>query len=105
METVEEALHYLVETDEEFARRKGRMKAAEYLLKARKGSLFLEAEGKTDAAKKAYVDMAAVEHGYVQEFEDAWREHEEMNAKRMTATIRIDVYRSKLSAKKQGIDI
>lgn len=105
IDSVDDALQFLVETDEEYGRLKGKSRAAEYLLKARKGQLFLDAEGKTDAAKKAYVDMAAVEMGYVQEYKDSVADFETLSAQRATVELKIEVWRSRASAKKQGINI
>ena len=94
-------LCYLAETDEQYAQARTSVKAAEHRLKAIKAKEFLIHKG----AQAEREQVALASHGYqlvLDELNDVTLIAETMAAKRKTAELCIDVWRSLNSARKQA---
>ena len=103
MNSVTECLQYLAETDEKFGQLKASVKYfAEYETKRVKALAFVEAEGKTIPLKEANSMLDERVSKVYLEKEEVETEMEIMAAKRKTAELRIDVWRSQNANKRAG---
>ena len=99
----EDCINFLVDSDEPWAIAKGRAKAAEFLIKAHEADQYLSADGKNVEDRKALARLSVREMGRYQEYQEAVEAYELLNAKRATASIQIEIWRSKTSARKAGV--
>ena len=100
-ESMEKALHYLVDTDdsaaEAFALVKKLEDNEEYVL----GKVFLQAAG-TVAERHAISATSDVYQDYLEKIENSWADHKIIENKRATAKIYIDVYRTISANQRNG---
>lgn len=98
---VEWCVHYLAETEKEYGKAKGRMKAAEPRKKTAKATAYLKAEGtQGDREQQAYVSQEYIEA--VNEIYNATMDYEILDTGRRRAELTIEVWRSLNSARKKG---
>jgi hypothetical protein len=98
---IEDCVHFMVDSDEPHARARANVDAIELRIKTTKAMEFIKAEAKTATEREAMA-LVAIEHGgLAKEYEEAVYLHELLKAKRGTAQIQIDLYRTK-SANKRG---
>lgn len=100
-EKAEEALMYLANTDEEYARAKARLKRLEKLEKQVRGAAFLQAEG-TQGKREAEAFTSDEWKMFVADFEDATLNCERLGNKRDTAATVIEFYRTLAANQRRG---
>lgn len=101
-ERVMRALTFLSSTDKELARSKALLDGLEETKKTVRASAFLKAQGaQGERAEKAHDSAEYREH--LKKLGDAVYEYELLKAQRTTEALYVDVWRSLLSARKQGI--
>ena len=103
--TVDKALKFLLETDNEVSALKGNMRRCEYMLKHHKAVAQIESGEKTAAAKEMTAYASDEYLAAVDALHDAIVEYETVSAKRQRAVLTIEVWRSLNSARKQGASI
>ena len=95
------ALHYLAETDEQFAREVARIKALEHEVKTIKGMAYLAAEGTVgDRDATSVTDPTYV--AWTEKYENAYADMEIRRAKRKRAELTIEVWRSLNANRRTG---
>ena len=100
-ESAEKALSYLGRTDDEHGRLKAHHQALDKVRKSVRAQCFLEAEGSiADRNSKAESDPRYKKA--VEEWENAMADFYTIDAKRATATLAIEIYRSVNSSLKRG---
>lgn len=99
---VSECLQYLAETDDEYGQLKGCVAGLEYLIKVAESEGFLAAQG-TVGECQAKARSSEKYKSAVENYTDAKIEMETIAAKRKTAELTIDVYRTQQASKRQGI--
>ncbi len=98
---VHKSLHYLATTDEQYANAKAAVKATEHILKVIKAKAVLEAEGAVTLREQtAYASDAY--QAKLAELKDFILESETLGAKRRTAELAIEVWRSLNSNRRQA---
>lgn len=98
---VSEQLEYLVSTDELYGFARGKIKALEHLLKVEKSVQFLEAEG--PVAEREAKAMASDRYkALVDEFKQTVIDAETIGARRKTAELQIEVWRTQQANRRQG---
>ena len=90
---VEQALEYLVDTDEEYARNNAYVKMAPYYLKLIKAKHFLEAAG-TVAERESKAYASSDYKKFYSDLEDSTVKLEIMEAKRESAQREVDIWRT-----------
>ena len=100
---INRALAYLASTDEEYAQAKALAEGLAQQRKSLKAMLMLESNAKTDKLKEAeaYAHERYQEHLLAQQ--NAFADFEILKNKRMTYALKIDMYRTVMSARKQGM--
>ena len=98
---ISRALHYLAETDQNFARMTARVKALEYQVKTIKALEYLSATG-TVAEREATAESSKSYRAWIEDYENAVADRETMYAKRKRAELTIDVWRSLNANRRQG---
>lgn len=94
-------LTYLAETDEAYAQARAAVKAAEYTLKVVKAKEYLAHTG--TQAEREQVAYASEDYQKVlEDLRDVTREAETMAAKRKTAELAIEVFRSLNANQRRG---
>jgi len=97
----EKALNYLASTDELCAKAKGSVKALEYRLKVAKAMEFLESSG-TMAEKEAKALASIAYREMIDSYESAVIEFETIAAKRESAVLTLDVWRTQEASRRKG---
>lgn len=101
-ERMEKALHYLAQTDLEFASERAELERAEILRKRVRARAMLESSGTSVAERQAmaegHPDVQAADESYVSSFANC----EKLKARRETAALLCDLWRSVNSARRQG---
>lgn len=95
------ALRYLAESDIEAAQLKTDVKRAEYKLKKIEATLFIHYDG----AVRERESMARTSDGYqkaVDEYLKAYQASEEIQNKRITESLIVDVWRTEQANRRQG---
>ena len=100
---VQYALEYLGETDERYGTLKANFMAQKELLKSSYSLSFLETQTGSVEHRKATAYSSVRYITAVGDYKDACCDYEILRAKRVSAELNIELYRSLLSAKKQGI--
>lgn len=90
---VAQALRYLAETDEKYAKETARVKAMEFGIKTIKAITFLEAQG-TIAEKEAQAYVSQPYKAWIVDYENAVADRETTTARRKRAEFTIEVWRS-----------
>ena len=101
-ERVAKALDYLVSTDESYARAVASLEAAEMAQKQAREIAFLESDG-TQAERAARANSAGAVKLAAQKVETAVFEKELLKARRATALVVIEVWRSLNSNQRAGV--
>jgi len=96
------ALRYLEESEEPYARAMANREAAEAATKIARDSAFLASEG-TVAERQALAGTANDYRAALEKLEAAYFELELLKAKRMRATLTLEVWRSLNSNRRAGI--
>ena len=100
-ESMEKALHYLVDTDHSAAEAFALVKKLEDNKKYVLGKEYLLAGG-TVADRNAIASTSKVYQDYLEEIENAWADHKLLENKRATEKIVIDVYRTISANQRNG---
>lgn len=100
---IQASLEYLGETDEKYGTLKANYMAQKELLKSAYSLSFLETQTGSVEHRKAVSYSSARYITAVSDYRDACADYEILRAKRLSAELNIELYRSLLSAKKQGI--
>ena len=100
---IQASLEYLGETDEKYGTLKANFMAQKELLRSAYSISFLEVEKGSVEFRKAVAHTSARYIQAVSDYRDACADYEILRAKRLSAELNIELYRSLLSAKKQGI--
>lgn len=103
-ERVGKALNYLANTDEPYGRLCAAVSAIEHKGKAIKAVEYLKASGPV-AERNAVVECSQAFKGWMEELENATADREIMRARRKTAELLIEVWRSVNSSRRQGASI
>jgi len=98
---ISNALVYLAETDEQYAREIARVKALEHEVKTVKALAFLDADG-TMATKEAEAYASRNYIAWTEKYENAVADMHIRSAKRKRAELTIDVWRSLNANRRQG---
>ena len=103
IDDVQKALEHLGATDDQYGTSKARFMAEKELLKSAYSLSFLETtEGSVERRKAtAYCSSRYIKA--VSDYRDACSDYEILRATRLSAELNIELYRSLLSARKQGI--
>lgn len=100
-EQAESALNYLAKTDQEWAEAKARVQATDYLRKSTRAEIKLEKE----AANNVRLDIAEASDTYRRvcgDHVDAIQAFALIDARRKSAELRIEVWRSENAARRRG---
>ena len=100
-EKVEKAVHYIAETDYEFAEAKTQVERAKFLIERKEAHAFLAADGPVENRKKiAKLDkeVRLAQDAYY----DAFLALEKLWAKRKTAALLVDLWRTEESSRRIG---
>lgn len=101
MLSVTKALEYLLETDDLYGELRGRVDGLDYLIKIAEAKEYLKASGTQDQKKSTA--RASEEYGrLVTEHNDAVIEYHTVGAKRKTAELCIEVWRSQSANRRVG---
>ena len=98
----EDAANFLPDSDEELGRLRGVADAAKYLRDASRAQAFIDSEGGVKE-REMKADIIITENGAIDKYREAIADYEVMKAKRFTADTTIQIWRTKTSARKQGI--
>ena len=98
---VTEALEYLAETDEKYGRLKGSTAALEYIIKVAEAEGFIEADG-PQGERQAKARSSEKYKKAVEDYRDVRTDMEIIGAKRKTAELTIEVWRSQNANRRQG---
>lgn len=103
-EKMEKALKYLAETDIDYGTAKGRAEGIKYHLKIAKAQAMVAQIGKdgTVAEKEARAETDEAYKAKVEEYANACLDRDVMGAKRKTAELIIEVWRSVNAGRRQG---
>jgi isocitrate dehydrogenase len=101
-ERMESALDYLVSTDFQFAELDGQVKNAENRVELAKEIAYARSEGANIKEREAKAVMAETYQNALDEHTKAYIEFKKVKAKRDTAQVLIDVWRSLNAARRQG---
>lgn len=101
-ETTGKAVAYMAETDLEFGQLHSNKDAAEYLLKANRARLGLESGAKSAAAQEAQALASDEYANLVEDLRELSAEYYGMEAKRKTAALIIDVWRTTAANSRKG---
>ncbi len=101
----DKALHYLIDTDEKAAQARSYMLGLEKQEKTILGLLILDEKGKTGTVpeKDAKARTSPEYKAWLEQYENAVADFEAYRNRRKTAELIIEVWRSELSARKQGM--
>ena len=99
----EDCVHFMVDTDAAYAAARAHADAAEYLLKSAKASAYLEAHGKTNADREAAAAVIIAEGGALQKYREAVLDYRVLEAKRKTAELQIEIWRTKQASRRAGV--
>ena len=100
---VQEALEFLANTDEKYGTLKAGFMAQKELLRSAYSLSFLEVETGSVEHRKAVAHTSARYIQAISDYRNACADYEILRAKRLSRELNIELYRSLLSAKKQGI--
>ena len=103
LDQVEIALQFIATTDGQYGTSKARYVAEKELLKCCYSLSFLETETGSVEHRKAAAYSSKRYIQAVSDYRAACEDHEILRARRLSAELSIELYRSLLSAKKQGI--
>ena len=98
---VSEQLEYLVNTDEVFGQLRGRVKALEYRMKVAEAVGYMESEG-TQEMRKAQARCSDKYKAMLDEYQQACIEMHTIEARRNTAALQIEVWRSQQANRRSG---
>ena len=101
LEQAEKALDYLKATDTEYGRLRGRADGKREKRKTIKAMMILKSKG-TGAEREAKADVSPEYKGMLEEMENAIVDYETLKAKRLSAALQIEMWRSCHAAIKQG---
>lgn len=99
---VSKALQYLADTDEPYARASAALETAEREMKTQREIAFLEADG-TQGEKSAKANSSGAVKLAGKKVDEAFYEKELLKARRATAQVLIDVWRSLNSNRRAGM--
>lgn len=99
---ISEALTYLAETDEDYARASGLAKGLKYKIKVERAQAYLESEGKTEARRDAVSHASRKHIDAINAYQNAETDARIMHAKRMTAQLKIEVWRTENANRRKG---
>ena len=98
---ISKALHYLAETDKDYALAISSVKAMEYKIKTIKATAFLESTG-TIAEKTAKSESTEEYIAFTADYKSMVYDRELVSARRKRAELTIGVWQSLIKASKQG---
>lgn len=101
VEKMEKALAYLATTDFQSAEFKAEVRRKEYIAKKVRARVFLSSEGNNEE-RKAQGEVSEEVSKAEEELAQMEAEYEKLKAKRMTAALLIDVWRSLNASRRQG---
>jgi hypothetical protein len=101
MQSATESLEYLLETDDEFGRLKGEVEGLDYLIKMAEARGYLGASGTQDQ-RKSQARISEEYERLVLEHNDRVIELHTIGAKRKTAELVIEVWRSQSANRRVG---
>lgn len=104
-ERMEKALRYLSTTDEPAALAKTEVERISYLARRVRARMFLQVEGKSIEERKARAEVSEEVDAVDAQLVEAIAEDERYRARRKTAELIVETWRSILSARKQGMNI
>jgi len=102
-EDVEKALKYLAETDQRMGELRGVVEAMTHRLKVYKAQAFVALEGKgtiADREHKSILSQAYLDA--LDDYKDKCTDYRILEARRSTAVLRIDVWRTQESSRRRG---
>lgn len=98
------AVSYLASTDEQLGPLKARMKGLEHRIKTLKAQVYLESKGQgTDGDRKAMSEVHTEVVSLQSELENAFADCEIVMAKRKTAELLVEIWRTENSNRRAGI--
>ena len=100
-EDISKALHYLAETDKDYALAISSVKALEYKIKTIKATTFLESTG-TIAEKQAKSETSKEYIDFTADYKSVVYDRELVSARRKRAELTIEVWRSLNANRRQG---
>ena len=101
-ERVGKAINFLANTDEDYGRLCAAVSAMEHRIKSLKASKYLETSG-TVGERQAIVDSSKAYRGWIEKMENVTADREIMRARRKTAELLIELWRSVNSARGKGL--
>lgn len=101
IESIEEAIHFIAATDEEYAAVKAGVKAAEHTMKTIKAEQYLLTKG-TVAEREAQAITTEAYRAEVMKMEDLFCMAETLTAKRKSKELMIDVWRTLEATRRRG---
>lgn len=102
LNTIDRALKYIAETDDEMAELEANVKLYPDRIKAKKSAIFLDSVG-TDGQKKAKADVLIYEDPLMGEYESDVRKYNQLRNRRERAHKVIMYEQTKLSARSRGL--
>lgn len=102
MDSVDEAVARLAETDEQIAELEADIKLLPDRIKARKGAIFLDSEGSV-AERQAKADSLVCETQEFIDYNISMRKYQGLKKERETLEKRIMLFQTRLSAKAKGV--
>ena len=99
----EDCIQFLVDSDEEVAKAEAWVNSSKFLLDSYEADEYLRCESGTAEDRKRLAKVSIRELGKHKDYENALTYYKTIRAKRETASLQIEIWRTKTSARKAGI--